>query len=158
MVLARALTLAGAVALATASLSPWFAVDVDCGWTCYTPLPRNATEWHLLVRPGPSTAFDGLGPWIAAVLVLVVLAAVTALALDARRRAVPRVLGGAVAAGAAAIVVRVATQPDLTTEHMSNRFVEVELPAYAGCAGAILAALGVVILAMRSRRLESPAA
>jgi hypothetical protein len=149
MGLARTLTLAGAVALATATLSPWFGIDVDCGWTCYSPLPRDRVEWDLLVQPGPSTAFPQLGPWISVVLGLVVLGALAALVLDARRRAVPRLLAGGVAAGAVAILVRVATQPDVGDHHMPNAFVEVEPLAYAGTAAAIAAALGVIGLARR---------
>lgn len=157
MGLARTLTLAGAVALATATLTPWFGIDVDCGWTCYTPLPRDGAEWHLLVQPGPSTAFPQLGAPIGVVLGLVVLGALAALALDARRRAVPRLLALGVAVGAVALLVRVATQPDVGGAHTSNSFVEVELSAYAGSAAAIVAALGVIGLARRGR-LESPVA
>lgn len=162
MVLARTLTFGGAVALATASVSPWFGYDYKnaCGWTCYSPLTESdlqglgSAQVHSYFIPLPSTAYDGLGTWVAIVLVLVVLAALLAVGLHAVGRTVPRALAALTAAGAVTILVRVATQPDLGPEHTSNRSVLVHAAAYVGTAAAIVAALGVIRLATR-RRLES---
>ena len=163
MVLARALTFGGAVALATASASDWFSYDAEhaCGWTCYSPsldttragLPEGESL-HRLVLPDPSTAFDGLGAWVAAAGVVLVLAALVALWSSARGRRVPLAVAAVAGAAAVAVVVRVATQPDVTAHHTSNAFVHVEAAAYAGAAAAIAAAAGVILLARRGR-LES---
>jgi heme/copper-type cytochrome/quinol oxidase subunit 1 len=158
MVLARTLTLAGAVALATASVSTWFSYDYECGWTCYSPLPQGERDFALtFAGTHAPTAFAGLGTWIGAMLVIVVLAALAAFGLSIRGRRVPWALALVAAAGALAVVVRVVTQPDLTARHVSNRLIELEPAAYAGTAAAIVAALGVILLAGR-RRLESPVA
>jgi uncharacterized YccA/Bax inhibitor family protein len=152
MVLARALTLTGAVALATASVSPWFFYDYECGWTCYTPLPRDEQEFAFSFGSGRTpTGFDGLGTWVGAALVVVVVAALLAFALSLRGRRAPKTLALVAAAGAAAVVVRVATQPDLSAHHVSNRLIEVEPAAYVGAGAAVLAALGVALLALRRR-------
>jgi hypothetical protein len=160
MVLARTLTLAGAVALATASVSKWFTYTYECGWTCYSPL--SATErqdgtLHTFSPGGPSTAFDGLGTWVGVALVLVVAGALLAFGLAVAGRRVPRALAGLIAAGAATVVVRVVTQPGLGGLHVSNNEVGIQAAAYAGSAGAIAAAIGAVLLARRGR-LESPVA
>lgn len=167
MVLARALTFGGAVALATASVSPWFGYDYKnaCGWTCYSPLEDTdvrdglgSAMVHTFSAPLPSTAYDGLGTWVAIVLVLVVLGALLAVGLHAVGRRVPRALAALIAAGAVTILVRVVTQPDLGPRHLPNRSVLVHAAAYVGTAAAILAALGVALLARAPRRLESPIA
>lgn len=158
MVLARTLTFGGAVALATASVSPWFGYDYKnaCGWTCYSPRPDSnlpdglgSAMAHTFFSPLPSTAYDGLGTWVAVVLVLVVLGALLAVSLHAVGRSVPRAMAALTSAGAATILVRVATQPDLGPVHTPNRLVAVHAAAYAGTAGAIVAALGVIRLATR---------
>jgi hypothetical protein len=157
MVLARTLTFGGAVALATASVSPWFGYDYKnaCGWTCYSPLSDSdlrglgSGQLHAFFSPLPTTAYDGLGTWVAVVLVLVVLGALLAVGLHAVGRQVPRVLAALTAAGAVTILVRVVTQPDIGPGHTPNGSVAVEAAAYAGTAGAIVAALGVIRLATR---------
>jgi len=164
MVLARALTFGGAVALATASASPWFSYDPRpaCGWTCYSPLESgqlSAKELRALVHPlpEPSTAFAGLGPWISAVLVALVLIAFVAVARSVRGHGVPRSMAVAAALAAAGIVIRTATQPDAGFGRpLSDGAIAIEAAAYVGLTGAVAAALGVALLARRRGRLESP--
>jgi hypothetical protein len=160
MVLARALTLGGAVALLVSSASPWFSYDPpECGWTCYSAIYDVPPEAY--TRFGPETAYSGLGPWVAAALVALVLIAVLALWWSARgwrgaRTRLARVaLGPLAIASAAAIAVRTATQPAiLPAPRTGNSYVFVEAAAYVGVGAALVTAVGVVLLA----RLESRAA
>lgn len=162
MVLARALTFGGTVALAAASVSTWFSYDYAhaCGWTCYAP--ADALDEGVTVSlpdVSPSNGFDGVGTWVAIAGVVLVLAAVAALVLTVRGRRVPRALGAVAGAMAGVVVVRVATQPDIDpARHTSNRLVHVEPAAYVGTAGALAAAIGIVLLARRASDLESPVA
>jgi hypothetical protein len=161
MVLARALTFGGAVALLASSASPWFSyAPGECGWTCYSPLGSDVVP-VAFARYGPSTAYDGLGPWVAAALVALLLIAVLALwwSVGGRRRPqtwLARVsLGPLAIACAAGIAVRTATQPAiLPAPRAGNSHVFVEAAAYVGVGAAIVTAVGVVLLA----RLESRAA
>jgi hypothetical protein len=155
MGLARGLTFGGAVALASASASPWFSYDPpECGWTCYTPTHIQPPE--AFTRFGPATAWSGLGLWVALALGALLLVAVVALAVSwRRRRRVPVALAALAGACAATVVVRTATQPAiLPGGRAGNEYVFVEAAAYVGVGAALVTAIGVALLT----RLESPVA
>jgi hypothetical protein len=153
VVLARALTFGGAVALAVASVSPWFSYEPrPCGWTCYTPRVQPPEAY---ARFGPATAWGGLGPWAALALGALLLVAAVALVLAVCGRRVPAAL--AVVAGGCAVAVAVctATQPAiLPAPRSGNGYVFVEAAAYVGVGAALLTAIGAALLT----RLESPVA
>jgi hypothetical protein len=149
----------GALALAVASVSGWFSFDYrsGCGWTCYSPLPKGGKP--IVLTAAPTNAFDGLGAVAGVALALVLVVAVLAIALARRGRRVPLALPILAAAGAIVVAVRTVTQPDLgpATRLLGDRLVHIEAAAYVGVAAALVAALGVAVLA-RASRLESPVA